>query len=113
MGHRGDDTTGLILNDHAAFEAIIEDHQPLGVLSGHTHIFSLSTFGGVLSVTGTGSAFMLDHAMNGHMTMLSGSGFSLCAIRDGKLTAMPITLPSDQHVLRSIDLAAMAAATRH
>jgi hypothetical protein len=71
----------------------------LGILTGHYHTMSLGVFEGVLAATCADTVCMADPSIFDGGRSLQGSGFNLCAVRDGRLMVSPVILPGDQREL--------------
>jgi 3',5'-cyclic AMP phosphodiesterase CpdA len=68
----------------------------LGILSGHYHLMSLGVFEGVLCATAASTSYLGDPGVCDGGRSREGSGFNLCAVREGRLIVNPVVLPGLQ-----------------
>jgi 3',5'-cyclic AMP phosphodiesterase CpdA len=78
------------LRDADALRAVIEGRRVLGVLAGHCHIASATQFAGTIASSAPAVVFQLVAEGEGGMRVVQGSGFNLCAVRDGVLLVNPV-----------------------
>jgi Icc protein len=79
------------LADAAALEQVIADADVLGLLSGHVHVNSLTTFGGTTAATVTSMISMIDPTQVAG-TLKAGAGFNVCVVRDGRLIVNSVSV---------------------
>lgn len=82
-----------LLADADALRATLAGHPILGVLAGHCHAASATTFAGTIAATAPAVAFQFRPGISdndGGERIVAGSGFNLCTVRDGALIVNPI-----------------------
>lgn len=100
-----------ILTNPDELAAAIKGSDVIGLLSGHIHFNSLSSFHGIPSAAGAGVAFNLDPTMPKSMRFIDSSGYNLIMVADGQMIVQPMLLPGPQpeifhwHVGDSLDQA--------
>ena len=100
-----------ILTNPDELAAAIEGSDVIGLLSGHIHFNSLSSFHGVPSAACAGVAFNLDPTMPKSMRFIDSSGYNLIMVADGQMIVQPVLLPGPQpeifhwHIGDSLDQA--------
>ena len=85
-----------LLEDRAEFGEILARHDVMAVLCGHSHVPTTGLFARTLHVAAPATAYQLDPSMREGGRGLSGAGFNLCTVRDGRLMVNPVMLPSAQ-----------------
>jgi 3',5'-cyclic AMP phosphodiesterase CpdA len=94
--HRPDD---YLLLDRADFAEVIQRHQVLGILCGHSHVATAAVFAGTLHLAAPATAYLLDPSIRDGGRGLEGCGFTICTVREGRLVANPVILPGLQREL--------------
>lgn len=79
------------LRDATALAAIVREHEILGILAGHCHNPSATTFAGMLAVTAPAIVFQAIPGIEQFATR-PGNGFNLCTVRDGQLLVTTVIL---------------------
>jgi 3',5'-cyclic AMP phosphodiesterase CpdA len=86
-----------LLQDSDAFEDVLTRHHDVaGVLCGHAHLSGFAAFAGTLHVVAPATAYLLDPSVQDGSRGYEGSGFNLCVVKSGRLTAHPVFLPGPQ-----------------
>ena len=80
---------GIVLRDAAALAVVIAGSGALGIVAGHIHTPSVSVLAGVPLVTAPAVAFQF-RSGDAETRIVHGSGFNLCAVRDGALSVAPV-----------------------
>jgi 3',5'-cyclic AMP phosphodiesterase CpdA len=78
-----------LLRDANALRNLLAGKPVLGVLAGHCHAASATTFAGTLAATVPAVAFQARVGVP-RMELVDASGFALCTVRDGALLVSPI-----------------------
>jgi len=99
----------FLLQDAPALATVLERHEVLAILAGHSHVSSISTYGGTLHATTPATAFLLDPSIRDGGRGLDGAGFNLCVVRDDRLIVNPIILPGTQAEVYRYSQSAVAA----
>jgi Icc protein len=77
----------------------IKDTDVIGLLAGHIHFNSITTFAGVPVVAGTGTAFGLDLSASDSLRFYSSVGYNLISVRERQFSAHPIMLPKEHRLV--------------
>lgn len=88
-----------MLEDADALREAIAGTDVIGILSGHTHVVTVELVGAAPCVTAPGTAFMLDITAKAGMRFFDGGGINLITVKDGVMTAKPLSLPRSQREL--------------
>jgi 3',5'-cyclic AMP phosphodiesterase CpdA len=93
-----------LLRDAPALAEVLTSlrHRVIGILCGHSHVSTATLFAGVLHVTTSATAYLLDPTRRDAGHALEGAGFSVCTVRDGRLFVNPAVLPGTQRHLAQI-----------
>ncbi len=93
--------------DAARLEAMLEQKNVIGVLSGHVHFDQVSVRRGVPYIISTGLHNLTDVLERDGLRAVQGASWNLCTVRDGELNVIKVPLPSDHKELHHITQAWM------
>lgn len=88
-----------LLADRQALHDLLVNKPILGILVGHSHASTATTFAGTMMVTAPGISMLADPSIRAGGRFLAGAGFNLCTVREGRLIVNPVILPGDQREL--------------
>lgn len=74
-------------------------HHVLAILCGHSHVSTVSVYGGVLHIAAPATAYLLDPSIRDGGRGLEGAGFNVCTVRNRQLVVNPVILPGSQREL--------------
>ena len=93
--------------DAARLEAMLEQKNVIGVLSGHVHFDQVSVRRGVPYIISTGLHNLTDVLERDGLRAVQGASWNLCTVRDGELNVIKVPLASDHKQLHHITQAWM------
>lgn len=80
--------------------AVLNGHSILGLLAGHLHMSSITTFAGTLTAVAPAVVFQFDPSARQSERISEGAGYTLGSIRDGRLILNAMALPGGGRLLR-------------